>query len=113
MFVSALQRFSHAPKIIHCKRLNIVVRWAQRNPKKLFYRRLSDSGTPGDGIETHLRMYGDAAFKKEEDSGHSMRGALYVRCYSNMFKSSVAGHLLDFSGNKQNAVQRIYVTTLY
>jgi len=40
VFVAALQRFSHAPKIIHCKRLNAVVRWAQRNPKSIAYRQL-------------------------------------------------------------------------
>ena len=32
VFVSALQRWSHEPNIIHVKRLNAVVRWAQRNP---------------------------------------------------------------------------------
>lgn len=40
VFVAALQRWSHAPKIIHCKRLNTTVRWAQRNPRKLPYRHI-------------------------------------------------------------------------
>eukprot|EP00972_Heterocapsa_arctica_P086048 12683405-Heterocapsa_arctica.AAC.1 len=29
---------------------------------------------------TDLRCAGDAAFKKEEDEGHSLRGALFLRC---------------------------------
>ena len=35
VFVAALQRKSQSPQIIHAKRLNAVVRWAQRNPKVL------------------------------------------------------------------------------
>ncbi len=71
VFISAVQRFSHAPKTIHCKRLNAVVSWAQRNPKRLCYRKLSDNAV-GTEVPTHLCQYGDAALKKEDDSGHSM-----------------------------------------
>ena len=102
VFVSALQRFSHAPKIIHVKRLNAVVRWAQRNPKRLLYRRFKS-------LVSHLRQYGDAAFKKEDDSGHSMRGALYIRCNGNQwseFQVTTVGHLIHFSGNRQRRVVR-------
>ena len=102
VFVGALQRYSHAPKVIHAKRLNAVVRWAQRNPKKLFYGRLGSS-------ETHLRMYSDAAFKKEEETGHSMRGAIFVRCSgtdaSDMVKTT-KGHLIEFKNGAQRRVNR-------
>ena len=40
VFVSALQRQSRKPKMLHCKRHNAVVRWAQRNPKVIRYRTL-------------------------------------------------------------------------
>ena len=75
--VAALQRHSHQLKYIHGKRLNTFVRWAQRNPKVIHYRRIPEAK---DSFDIHLRMYSDAAFKKEEDTGHSMRGAIYMRC---------------------------------
>ncbi len=115
VFVSALQRFSHAPLVIHVKRLNAVVRWAQRNPKSIIYRRLdADNRRPaGSTVPTHLRMISDAAFKKEEESGHSMRGAAYVRCLggtqSDMVKS-VNGHLLDYVARSQRRVTRATFT---
>ena len=110
VFVSALQRFSHAPKIIHCKRLNTVIRWAKRNPKCLRFAQLDTANRPaGTMIQTHLRMYADAAFKKEDDSGHSMRGALYVRCIGKKiadFQGTRKGHLVDYVGAKQRRVVR-------
>ena len=57
VFVSALQRHSHQPKIIHVKRLNVVVRWAQRNPCQIWYRKLDTQVRPmGSTIPTHLRL---------------------------------------------------------
>jgi hypothetical protein len=67
--VGALQRYSQSPKLIHLKRLNAVVKWAQRNSQKLVYWQLDSQVRPaGTTIPTHLRMYSDAAFKKEDDS---------------------------------------------
>ena len=60
------------PLIIHVKRLNVIVRYLQKNPKKLTYR-------PFSTHDTHLRIVSDAAFKKEEEKGHSLRGTLYLR----------------------------------
>ena len=115
VFVAALQRVSHAPTVIHCKRLNSVVRWAQRNPKGIHYVQLEHSGRPkGSTVDTHLRMISDAAFKKEEDSGHSMRGACYVRCLggltADMIKT-VKGHLLDYVARQQRRVTRATFTS--
>ena len=115
VFVSALQRWSHAPAIIHCKRLNAVVRWAQRNPRGICYKPLDSSSRPtGSTIATHLREISDAAFKKEDTSGHSMRGACWVRCVGNtlddMQKSS-PGHLLEFVARSQRRVTRSTFTS--
>ena len=68
VFVSACQRHGHKPSIIHVKRLNTIVRWLQRNPKKLAYVRFEPKNT-------HLRIISDAAFKQEEEKGHALRGA--------------------------------------
>ncbi|MFM7987955.1 MAG: hypothetical protein ACKPKO_52445, partial [Candidatus Fonsibacter sp.] len=37
VFVSALQRWGHAPNIIHVKCLNALSKWIQANPKRLVY----------------------------------------------------------------------------
>ena len=110
VFVTALQRHQQAPKVIHVKRLNAVVRWAQRNPKAIEFKPLDDLKRPaGTVVPSHLRMYGDAAFKKEEDDGHSMRGALFIRCPGNTqrdFTISKAGHLVDYEAGRQRRVVR-------
>ena len=119
VFVSALQRVSHQPTILHCKRLNTVVRWAQRNPKHIRYTRLGNvtgealPGAPGNVVPTHLRMYSDAAFKKEEEDGHSLRGACYLRCYGNQdhnLTKATRGHLIDFQAKGQRRVVRATFT---
>ncbi len=109
VFVSALQRVAHKPTHLHCKRLNAVVRWAQRNPKQLVYRRLSSEPNGN----THLRMYSDAAFARDEDDGRSMRGAVYLRCSgreSKHFDTDTIGHLIDFQGRSQRKVVRATFT---
>ena len=115
VFVAALQRMSHAPTVIHCKRLNTVVRWTQRNPKSIMYVQLDKLNRPsGSVVGTHLRMISDAAFKKEEDSGHSMRGACYVRCLGSNTEDmvkTVTGHLLDYVSRQQRRVTRATFTS--
>ena len=114
VFVSALQRFSQKPLVIHVKRLNMVVRWAQRNPKKLHYGQLDGTSQPGHCCATHLRLISDAAFKKEEEDGHSMRGAAFVRCAGNKqadFCSTRSGHLLEYVSKQQRRVTRSTFTS--
>jgi hypothetical protein len=92
VFICGCQRWSHKPKIIHVKRLNVIVRWAQRNPRKLVYRVLR-------GIGTHLRIVSDAAFKKEEEKGHSIRGSIYLRAQGSSPESFHADgpvHILEY-----------------
>jgi hypothetical protein len=55
VFASALQRVAHKPTHLHCKRLNAVVRWAQRNPKQLVYRRLSNEPNGNTSVCTATR----------------------------------------------------------
>ena len=47
-----------------------------KNPKKLQYKSLD--AKPLNCV-THLRVAHDAAFKKETDIAHSLRGALFLR----------------------------------
>jgi hypothetical protein len=115
VFVAALQRWSHAPQVIHVKRLNAVVRWSQRNPKAITYGNLDVLNRPeGSVIPTHLREISDAAFKKEDTSGHSMRGACYMRCLGKETSDMIVtrkGHLLDYQAKQQRRVTRATFTS--
>ena len=76
VYVSALQRHMHAPRAIDLRRLNRVIRWAQRNPRGLEYHRLPEPRV--------LLAIGDSAFQapSEEEmvAGTNplvMRGYIY------------------------------------
>ena len=72
VYLTALQRRTQKAQVIHIKRLNAVVRWLQKTPRMLRYRRL---GTK----QTELLLISDAAFKKEDTEGHALKGALFLR----------------------------------
>ena len=58
---------------------------------------------------THLRAYSDSAFKKEEQTGHCMRGAVYLICPGNSesaYKASAVCHVLDVVSKQQRRVVR-------
>ena len=74
VFVVALQRRNHSPEVQHVRKLNKLLRWLQRRPNKLTYKRMPGEQWGG----AHLRVISDAAFKKDADSGHCLRGALFV-----------------------------------
>ncbi len=52
VFICALQRYAATPQIQHVKRLNKVVKWVQRHPKKLHFKRLDALAT--DGTQLHI-----------------------------------------------------------
>ena len=109
VFVSALQRWGHAPLIIHVKRLNVLTKWIQANPKRLVYCVFVIRGDQQVGTGVHQRVFSDSAFKKEEQTGHCMRGAAYLLCpgsNDDAFKCTVVCHILDFIARQQRKVVR-------
>ena len=98
VFISACQRQAHAPLIIHVKRLNVIVRWVQRNPVRLYYRNFP----PGP---VHLKVVSDAAFKKEEEKGHSLRGSLYLVASGDYHSNGVV-HVLEYLSKSLRHVTR-------
>ena len=68
--------------------------------------------SPGDRqVEagTHLRAYSDSAVKQEEQTGHCMRGAVFLLCPGKNDESYVRTakcHLLDFVSRQQRKVVR-------
>ena len=76
VYVVALQRQAHQPRVIHVRRLNAVVRYAQRNPRGIRHTPLkAKSGSLGSrqasGERSPVRVLTvtDSSFKEEED-GH-------------------------------------------
>ena len=100
VFIVGLQRHSHAPDVHHVKRLNVLTRWMQANPRKLKYCRLDIS------IGQHMKIIADSSFKKEEEKGHSLRGVLLCRCEGLCFTKGGKVHLLDFATKALRFVTR-------
>ena len=74
-------------------------------PQKLAYKKYQAK-------ESHLRIVSDAAFKKETEKGHCLRGVLYLRAPGNTTESFVATqketavHVLDWVCKNQRHVVR-------
>ena len=74
---------------------------------KISYKRLNAT------LGTHVRIVSDAAFKKEELDGHSMRGALFIRCQgmsAESMQKTTIGHLINFVAKQQRRVVRATFT---
>ena len=99
VFVVALQRMSSKAKVIHIKRLNVVVRYMQRNHRKIRYARLHGP--------TALVAVSDSAFKKEDESGHALKGGLFILAEAKYRSGEAAqGHLLDYVCSRERHVTR-------
>ena len=112
IYVNALQRYAQSPRIVHVKRLNALVRWAQKHPIKLTYRRIK--------CQCVLEMFSDAAFKREVDendiaSGRASRGAVYMRTGTSTNNRSdpktIMVHLIDWHCGSIKQVTRSTFTS--
>ena len=99
VFIVALQRYSHASEIIHVKRLNVLVKWLQKNPKKISYGRFYSK-------LRHIKIIADSSFKKEEEKGHSLRGLLVLLCDGLDYTKGGVCHVLDFATKALRLVTR-------
>ena len=118
VFISALQRHSAKSKIEHIAKLNKLVTWIQRHPKKLHYKCFNNSTASGNrqveagrkkAPDTHLRVVSDAAFKRETVDGYSLRGVLFLRCeggQSCFNNTNTNVHVLDYICKAQRHVCR-------
>ena len=101
VFVSALQRESHQAKIIHVKRLNVLLRWLQSNPKGITY--------PVMKYPTVLLQISDSSYKARATDGLSVRGLVSVRVsLDDMIagKAETPCHVLDYVSKAQRHVTR-------
>ena len=109
VYLTALQRESHKAKLVHVRRLNLLVKWAQQNPRSLVYK-------PLDTYPTALVVFSDSGFQaKSTTDGLSVRGMLSIR----MTKEDVTKllsecaqpteikcHILEFTSKAQRHVTR-------
>ena len=92
VYITALQRWLQAPCYRHLRKINTIVRFAQKNPKKLLYRWMSCS--------QYLECHSDAGFRREEDKeglldGRSARGANFLRMGVDSHGDASSCHWLD------------------
>ena len=101
IYVAGLQRATHVATMLHVRKLNILVRWAQRNPQGLVYRKLKPP----------LEVLGisDSSFKREQEDGLAMRG-LVILIAERQADGSIPKlgkvQVLDYYSRKQRHVAR-------
>ena len=104
VFVQALQRRAHAPRVCDLKRLNTVVRYAKRRPLSIFYAKM-----PSKTVY-HLCCITDAAFKAqpEDGSGLALKGCCILLRPSEdgALSSSGVSHLIEYQCRRQRRVVR-------
>ena len=120
VYVVALQRHAHDPTVLHAKRLNAVVRYAQRNPRAIKYApltsepgrwrsgRLASQSAGGSRERNSLRVLAvsDSSFRKEEDDGHAMKGVFILLGGGSSGVRTDHVHILDYAARKQQHVTR-------
>jgi hypothetical protein len=101
VYVIALQRVAQAPSMIHIRRLNAIVRFAQMHEVKLTYNNMK--------CQSILEIHSDAGFRKEEKDGipvgKAMRGANFLRL-GERHDNHTACHILDWSCCQLKTVTR-------
>ena len=99
VYISALQRVSHKPAAIHLRRLNRVIRYMHRNPRRLEYRALRPPVV--------LIGIGDSAFKMPDEQDANplvMRG--YVWALASHQDANFELQVLEYTSSRQNHVCR-------
>ena len=101
VYIAALQKESKTATFAAARRLNKVLLWAQKNPKKITYHQL-------DEYPDCLALVSDSAFKAREDDGLSMRGMIALRTASKSLLKvgSLKCHLLHTVSKTQRHVTR-------
>jgi len=104
VYVQALQRRAHAPRVVDFKRLNTVVRYARRKKVGIFYG-------PLDKSKLCVTVFSDAAFKAvpEESHGLALRGCVILLAEANpdqLLSPEGKCHMLEYVCRRQRRVVR-------
>ena len=98
VYVIALQRETHKPKIIHLRRLNAIVRALQKKPAKIVY--------PSMECCKDVLAHSDSGFSKEQDKGYGIRGSNIMRKGRCRRTGETLYHLLDAVSRSHKRVTR-------
>ena len=104
VYVYALQRWGHAPKVIHDKRLNVLTKWIQANPTCLVHRTFSARVNRQVDTGSRQRASSESMSKKKEQTGYCMRGAADLSCVENSDDASIKTticHSLDLISRRR------------
>ena len=108
VYIASLQRVAQVPLMLHVRRLNALVRWAQRHPMTLTFGPMTCINV--------LEVHSDSGFKREEDetghaSGRSLHGANYLRLGAGKDDKNRICHLLEWSSKLLKQVTRSTFTS--
>ena len=98
VYVAAMQRVANTPTVGHVRKLAKVVRWVRRKRVSIKYRRLR--------WPLRVLVVTDSAFRKEDQSGLAMRGAMIGVAEKNQDTPGGGFHLLEVFARKQRRVTR-------
>ena len=98
VYVVSLQRNTKKPLVIHIRRLNAVVRVAQKRPAKIIYIAMIPTGT--------LECHADSGFSREQDKGYGIRGLNMMRQGKAKATKETVWHLLDSQCRSHKHVTR-------
>ena len=97
IYLIAMQKFLQKPQYIHLRKLNGVLRWAQKHPKALTYHTTT--------CAQYVEFHSDTGFRREENEegevdGKAIRGINIIRCGKETTQLQPSGtatkcHLLD------------------
>ena len=98
VYVQNLQRKAKSPNVGDLRRLNKLATYMQKKPNKLVYKHL-------DG-ELMLSVAVDSAYKREEDEGHALYGAVFGIVASDGTTPGGKMQVLEWTCKKQKHVTR-------
>lgn len=99
IYIQALQRATKKATVSHMMRLNTVIRWCRRKPIHLAFVHL---GTP----ELKILVVSDAAFRREDNSGLAMRGALIAIAEDHPGDPGGKANTVEYYSRRQRRIVR-------
>lgn len=92
VYVCAMRRVAAKPQVEHLIRMNRVLKWCKRKQCHLHFAVLSRP--------FRVVTVSDSAFKKEEDTGHAMRGAMILLSSDKEPGPGGKSHIVEFYSRK-------------